>query len=534
MENFDLINGKMYKKCPHNKIRNPKTLRCINNNKKIAVAVITNKDTKECQFGKIYNPLTKRCISIKSKIGRNLLGLAQRSNNTSNEQPIIVQNREKVLDLIRKLKTELTNKTKTPALNVKKYAPILSPIIEASTSVKSSSPPVKSASTPVSSSSTPVRSSSTPVKSLSTSISSVKSVESLLGDTILSPTIDNRIQYYNNLVKILQINSIDKNYCMRFLKYDKFKNPIYTIKDNILLKNKIGDDNIDSIIYHSQVVDKVNNKTIHYMSKLVLHNPAFIQELAYLSLLSNAVIRNRCPHFPILYADLECHKFTSTPPPVNDISLYPRIIKLNPNKSFHLLLTELANGTLKSFMQDKTINSSSLYMNAFVQIILSILFFYNEAKAFYNNINTTSFIYHKIDSSKTNIEYFQYTIFDFHFYVPNQGFLWVLWNFKKPIPFTDARLTHYRINNDFHEISKLFNNTTILKSLYKVDADIIVQFNELVKYSSNIYTPQAIIAFIKKICNFLKKNNLISTSIDPTKSTVINPSPYLMHLSHFR
>jgi hypothetical protein len=64
MDNYEFINGKKYKKCSDNKIRNPITLRCINNNYEF----INGKKYKKCSDNKIRNPITMRCINNKNPI----------------------------------------------------------------------------------------------------------------------------------------------------------------------------------------------------------------------------------------------------------------------------------------------------------------------------------------------------------------------------------------------------------------------------------------------------------------------------------
>lgn len=504
MDNYDLINGKLYKKCKSYQIRNPKTLRCVNINKNIGKKLVNNENDKDCPIGKIYNPITKRCISIKSKLGRNLLGLSKKQPlNQTQTKVNIKSNQEKILQLIRTLKNELTNTSdlslKSHLYKSHKYVPQLTPIIESKSSSKSSS-------------------------------ISIKKVDSFLSDNIIEFSINDRITFHNKLLYLLNlISTSQKNYCMRFLKYDKNKNPIYIINDNIILKNKIGNDNIDSIIYISHIYDNSTNKTLKYASKLVLHNKVFHNELYYLSILSNAVIQSHCPHFPILYANLECSTFKSTQSNVTNLSNYPRIIQLNPNNSFSLLLTELANGNLKSFTLDKS--NSSKIINALIQCILCLLFFYKETKSFYNNINSLNFIYHILNINQSTT-YFYYNIFNFNFYLSNQGFLWVLWNFKKPIKFIDANSNNIYINHDIKLLLAIFNNPSIYKLLNQYDINIISSLYQLVNLNNDIYSPINLTNFIKKIINFIKKNKLIITTA-PLPQQLINSSPFSIRMSNF-
>jgi len=71
---YDIINGRKYKKCKTNQIRNPLTNRCINIKNKCVDKKIAKIEShispikpkiKTCPEGKVLNPKTNRCIKIK-------------------------------------------------------------------------------------------------------------------------------------------------------------------------------------------------------------------------------------------------------------------------------------------------------------------------------------------------------------------------------------------------------------------------------------------------------------------------------------
>jgi len=68
---------------------------------------------------------------------------------------------------------------------------------------------------------------------------------------------------------------------------------------------------------------------------------------------------------------------------------------------------------------------SYLLQNAFVQIYLSLFFFYQETKCFHMDSHWGNFLYHKIKPGG----YFHYKIFGKDYYLENLGFLWVVWDF---------------------------------------------------------------------------------------------------------
>jgi len=90
---YEIIDGKKYKKCKENQMRNPITKRCIKKKEVIKNEV----KEKECPPNKIYNPATKRCVLKTSVIGKKLLGLQNSFNKKTKAANIIKTNMKKFL-----------------------------------------------------------------------------------------------------------------------------------------------------------------------------------------------------------------------------------------------------------------------------------------------------------------------------------------------------------------------------------------------------------------------------------------------------
>jgi len=95
MNDYDIINGKKYKKCNDNQIRNMITKRCILKKGKIGKTLIANKkddnDNDICikwLINKTKNPITNRTITEKGDIYKNLF----KKCNILNEKAIKIQN----------------------------------------------------------------------------------------------------------------------------------------------------------------------------------------------------------------------------------------------------------------------------------------------------------------------------------------------------------------------------------------------------------------------------------------------------------
>jgi len=266
-----------------------------------------------------------------------------------------------------------------------------------------------------------------------------------------------------NIKKILNIDERNENYCIRLYKYDNEGKPIYRIGNKIILKKQIGIDSDNGIIYLSSIKDKYN-KIFKYAIKCVVSNNENKKEIKLLKKVSKAVLNNKCPHFPILYANIKCKDFLNfsndndndndnniTRKEIEDIKNYPYIFQKNKKKSFYFLLNELANGDLKTFLE-KYYNDFYLLSNAFVQIYLSLMFFYQETKYFHYDSHWGNFLYHKIKPGG----YFHYNIFKNDYYIENYGFLWVIWDYGEAIEFKKERIIY--VDNDFKNIINAFFN----------------------------------------------------------------------------
>lgn len=475
---YEIILGKRYKKCKENQIRNPSTRRCIDKNKKKAKEIsniLKIKELPKYRTKYIYKKIIKK---------------------DTKEKKI-----ELLKDLIIKLKKELIKEKeeKNKLELIKNEIKInLSPIKE---------------------------------ESESNSLSLILKRK--------SANIENRIKYYEKIRNLLEINENNKMYCLRLFKKNINGNPIFRVGNKIILKNQIGTENINGVIYLSNIR---NNSKYEYASKLVLNNEKTKNELKIFSKVNEAVLKKRSPHFPILYADLECNKFSDMnssenkiliSPIEQDITLFPKIIKMNKNSSFKLILTELADNDLSFFIKSDKI-TNELYLNTLTQIYLSIMFFYKETKCFHNDAYIDNFLYHTIKKGG----YFHYEIFNENYYLENLGYLWVIWNYESSIEFNKSIEKNIRLIADFGRIINVFL-PSIYKGLIKKEKNNISEetFNKIlniygkIQYYNNIYTSNGMKILIQKILKEFVNNGLLKTHIND-KSKIINSTPYKININN--
>jgi hypothetical protein len=383
---------------------------------------------------------------------------------------------------------------------------------------------------------------------------------------IFNSFINDRIKYNDLLKTVLNIDENNDNYCMRLYKYGDDGKPIYRIEDNIIFKKQIGLDSDNGVIYLSNIKD------FEFAIKCVVSNNANKKEIKLLKIVSDAVLNNKCPHFPILYADLKCKDFSNE---IKDINNYPKIFQKNKKKSFYFLLNELASGDLKTFLENFH-NDYYLLSNAFAQIYLSLIFFYQETKHFHCDAHWGNFLYHKIKPGG----YFHYNIFGNDYYIENYGFLWVIWDYGNAIDFKKSIKETIYVNNDFKHIINAFfndNNTNkkgwlsskyLLNDNFKIKIekinkelyiDTLKEFNFIhqnryhptifTRYSRKyniytelpkeqydtpdkyqnmiIYSPENMNNILLFILNILEKNNILKTNIK-SNSKIINKQPYII------
>ena len=249
--------------------------------------------------------------------------------------------------------------------------------------------------------------------------------------------ISDRINYFI-LMKKYVMSIKEKNNCMRLYTNDDNKIR-YRIGNKIILDKQIGSDSDYGIVYLSYFKTNVKNsnkydKLNKFAVKITNQDIDNKKEIEILKFLTNIVIESKCPHFPISYGFLECNKSN-----IKDV--YPKLI--NDNKKLFIQINELASGDLNNIFTFK-----KCFLNTFTQVLISIIFFHNYTKSYHNDTHLGNFLYHKIKPGG----YFHYNIYDKDYYLENQGYLWVIWDFSAAKPFSKS--THI-ITYDY---DRLFSN----------------------------------------------------------------------------
>ena len=344
--------------------------------------------------------------------------------------------------------------------------------------------------------------------------------------------INHRIEVYDIISSYLNNAKVLSKNCLEIPKISDIK---YIIDKNIILEKQIGSPSVMGSIFLSHYKNDINNKFATKFS-----NPLYsdnITEYKILKELSDIVLIEQIPHFPLSYGHLLCYNDYNR----DDVDIH------------HLLITynELANGDYKMFYK-KFYNNDELILNAFTQIFICIMFFENYLSMFHNDAHHGNFLFHKIEKGG----YFFYNIYDTDYYIKNEGYMWLIWDFGLVKKFRKNNSTpiitdYRRIINAFMNMPDLsvkikdliLTNDNLLEKYIKIFIGygwisneypysdninlVIKDFLNLLEKSKNITNLKIIPTFNKLLLKMMIKHNLITT-IKPNNDEIINEIPYII------
>ena len=387
-------------------------------------------------------------------------------------------------------------------------------------------------------------------------------------DNRITPNIDNRIIYRQQLLEELDIDETRTNYCMRVYRHINPRNNkrIYRIGDKIILESRIYTDNPTSESIHRQASESDGESGLIFKAKLRVGNSirSFVvktigntegeetqnmidNKINNMKILSDSVLMKKCPHFPILYSVLYCNKFKefdnspkpgSNTPDINNENKrdFPSYIQIYDNNKLISILTETANGNFNMF-RSKFFDNSELLENAIAQIYISIMFFYKITGKYYGYASSDNFLYHRI----TPGGYFHYRIFGKNYFIKNLGYLWVLWNFKVnsllPLGGSEIKIKHDSLRLDFKNILFTFSIYEPGETNINFDNEYPIQLKNKILDLHNILfrtvipiTRDNINVFLIQLLDKLEEHNIILTNdkLDTKTVRILNEEPYII------
>ena len=347
----------------------------------------------------------------------------------------------------------------------------------------------------------------------------------------ISINIIDRINYYIMMKKYMLSIKETKN-CVRLYNIDEqTKKPIYRVGNRIILDKQIGSNSVFGIVFLSHFKTNIKygtkfDKLNKFAVKITNQTKANKNEVKVLEDLTKQVIDFKCPHFPISYGHLRCNNSRAKSDNLDDYSivkdkhkkkkLFPELV--NKNKSLLIQINELAAGDLNNYL-----NKNKNISNTIVQLILSILFFNDFTKSYHTDLHAGNFLYHIVKPGG----YFHYNIYGEDYYLENQGYLWVIWDFGLIKPFTENNKygpTNYNYSINFDYIYILDAIEYYDDILTSDDSTLRKQLSNIIKKYNNIKDYKLLRNINKELLSHLINNVPSFTSIKP--SNIINKKPY--------
>lgn len=348
-------------------------------------------------------------------------------------------------------------------------------------------------------------------------------------------SIENRIEF-SNIVKQYTVNvescltKSDTNSKVLTLM-EKTNEGI--VKELIRYDKRIGSESVYGIAYAN--VGQKLFKMITFSSKILPVKGASL-EIELLQKMSTLAENKKSPHMPIIYRILRCDKPYDFIMKEQGISTYETPNKLILKGSYYIVMNELATYDLAHFL--KTGHTLEVYESVLMQVALSLHTFHKYTKYLHNDAHWGNFLIHKIKEGG----HWHYKLNDVDVYVPNMGFLVVLWDPGL------AKMINSNMNYgpaiDFDRIYNVISNERFYDSLklVKIPRDALKPFLEMRDYISNEKDYiNAFVKFFKKseqkvgFMDFFQKtkkpkSNFKTILIDPLEEPkkIINPEAYLL------
>lgn len=225
------------------------------------------------------------------------------------------------------------------------------------------------------------------------------------------------------------INNIDnkEEQCLEYDEIDKLN-----LKKSIKLLNPMGSISGEGEIFRSMV--STSKVDIYCSVKLMRATNNNRREVKILQELSDLVKNNLSINLPIMYNDYFCNNFSS------DLWLPRNIL----NKEYLIIINELAAGDLYMLLNSPQITKEILN-NAIIQIVFS-LYTLHSLGYIHNDVHCKNFLFHHIEANN----YIKYNIDGNNCYLPNLGYLWIVWDFGLTIPLNDDN--KYKCANDYYTL----------------------------------------------------------------------------------
>jgi serine/threonine protein kinase len=346
----------------------------------------------------------------------------------------------------------------------------------------------------------------------------------------VSADMNTRINYYL-IVKdyIDKIKLQNNNNCVKF--YKLVDNSIqYSIGKNIILTERLGKGSY-GVVYKayfrpSNIIKREYGKQFNLVIKIceiTQHNKL---EIEILFKLSQLIIKQICPHFPMCYGYFICHKALESLDNITKLTSAESSSVLNNRSYFtssfddntnfidkpniYLQINEYANNSTLS----KIINGLHIdaCINTIIQSFISIAFFQKYINMAHRDTHGNNFLCHTIKPGG----YFHYRIYNENYYLENIGYLIVINDFGLV-----KDLNEFTLLYDFKKFVIWFNKHKSSRSEFYIIKNFMRQL--IIRGYNNV---NSFYKYLFKFINSAFPQYLLTSK--PIGPIIINKDPYII------
>ena len=288
-----------------------------------------------------------------------------------------------------------------------------------------------------------------------------------------------------------------------------------SIKEKIIFDKRIGSDSVYGTAYLN--MGKGLSRVLKFSIKIMPTN--FSDEVDLLKKMSRIAELGISPNMPITYNVLKCIS-------PNDPTLIrnPSANELIKKGNYYVVLNELANGDTHDFF--KYNYDIQTYESIVLQMIFSLRTFHNIGY-YHNDAHLGNYLYHKISPGG----FWQYQYKNTVIYIPNTGYLMVLWDPGMAKKENDKILQRRLDYNRTLRLLESIPNNKFYQDKKMIGMPSRIPLNDII-YANNFKDKDIV---IKKIIDLLREKTPLFTSIYykdaktstlPANSKIINKKPY--------
>ena len=336
-------------------------------------------------------------------------------------------------------------------------------------------------------------------------------------------SLENRIHY----AKVIRTYLTHVQSCVQSSKQNPRNVALYEeknghLKEIIYFDRRIGSESVYGTAYLNagKGLARVLKFSIKIMSK------DFSSEVSLLKKMSILAETGISPNMPITYDVKQC----ITPNKDMYLKKNPNAVDLMKYGKYYVVLNELANGDTHDFF--KFTYTVREYESVLTQMLFSLQAFHNLGYV-HNDAHLGNFLWHKI----TPGGFWQYQSGNTTIYVPNTGYLMVLWDPGLAEKIGPATIYLEQFTNTDHArvihliaripISKMYQK----KKMIGVPSTVMRPFNAILdKLEINLETQNFMHIFLEVLVRYKYFNNIYyktdTESTLPSNSVILNKIPY--------